>query len=100
MAKDIFADTPAPSQRRGRDIFADEVPTPSFGDFAFEPETPPAPPPPFEVAKIPETTAYGGVGGYFAPEIMKYGGKALQLSPIGQPFAGTVGVAWKFLAKP
>jgi hypothetical protein len=91
MAKDIFADTPEPSQRRGRDIFADEVPTPSSGDFAFEPETPPAPPPPFEVAKIPESTAYGGVGGAFAPEIMKYGGKALQLSPIGQPFAGTVG---------
>ena len=84
MAKDIFADTPAPSQRSGRDIFADEVPTPSSGNLAFEPETPP-PPPPFEVAKIPESTAYGGVGGYFAPEIMKYGGKALQLSPIGQP---------------
>ena len=57
MAKDIFADTPAPSQRRGKDIFADEVPTPSSGNLAFEPEIPP-PPPPFEVAKIPESTAY------------------------------------------
>jgi hypothetical protein len=33
MAKDIFADLPATSQRRGIDIFADEIPTASATDL-------------------------------------------------------------------
>lgn len=90
MARDILADTPSPATRRGRDILADEIPTPSATNLAFEPAAS-EPPPPFDVAKIPESTVYGGAFGAATPEILKYGGKALQFSPLGQPAAGTVG---------
>jgi hypothetical protein len=90
MAKDIFADLPATSQRRGRDIFADEIPTPSATDLAFEPAAS-EPPPAFDVAKIPESAIYGGAFGAATPELLKYGGKAVQFSPVGQPFANVLG---------
>ena len=90
MARDILGDTAPASARRGRDILAEEVPTPSNIDLAFEPSAPP-PPPPFEAAKIPESTVYGTALGAIAPEMLKYGGKALQVLPYGQPATGTLG---------
>jgi cell division septum initiation protein DivIVA len=90
MARDILGDMAPASTRRGRDILAEEVPTPSGMDLAFEPTVPP-PPPPFEAAKIPESTVYGGALGAVAPEMLKYGGKALQVLPYGQPATGTLG---------
>jgi len=81
---------PAEQKTGGRFVPAEEVPTPSSGDLAFEPASA-EPPPPFDVAKIPESTVYGALGGYVAPEVLKYGGKALQFSPYGQPAAGTLG---------
>ena len=54
-------------------------------------EPTPEPPPPFDVAKIPESTAYGAAFGAVTPEVLKYGGRALQNSPFGQPAAGIVG---------
>lgn len=36
----------------------------------------------FDVGKIPETAAYGGVAGFFAPEILKSTGKMMQVSPV------------------
>jgi hypothetical protein len=81
---------PAEQKTGGRFVPAEEVPTPSSADLAFEPASA-EPPPPFDVAKIPESTVYGALGGYVAPEVLKYGGKALQFSPYGQPAAGTLG---------
>jgi len=89
MARDILGDTAAASAQRGRDIFAQEVPTPIGTDFAFEPSG--ATTPEFDVAKIPESTVYGGALGTVTPEILRYGGRALQVLPFGQPAAGTLG---------
>lgn len=47
--------------------FAGEVPTAS----TQEAELPPLPTDTFDVGKIPESTAYGAVGGFFTPEILK-----------------------------
>ena len=71
---------------RGRNLLADEVPSPSV----TSPEEPQFEVDPF---KVPESAAYGAMFGAASPEILKYGGKALQVSPVGQPFAGTVGRA-------
>lgn len=70
----------------------EEVPTDVFGG-GMESTQPTQPSSEVDIGKIPESTAYGFVGGLVAPTVMKYGGKALQLSPYGQPFAGTAGRA-------
>ena len=89
MARDILGDTAPTSARRGRDILAEEVPVETNLNLAFEPSG--ATTPGFDVAKIPESTVYGGALGAVAPEILRYGGRALQFSPYGQPAAGTLG---------
>lgn len=89
MARDILGDTAPASARRGRDILAEEVPVETNLNLAFEPSS--ATTPGFDVAKIPESTVYGGALGAFTPEILRYGGRALQFSPYGQPAAGTLG---------
>lgn len=91
MARNLLADDSEAPTRPRRNLLAEEVPPAPTGQTAFEPV--PEPPPPFEVAKIPESTAYGALGGFAAPEIMKYGGKGLQVLPFGQPATGTVGRA-------
>jgi hypothetical protein len=92
MARNLLADEPvAPEPSRRRNLLADDVPPAPAAQPRREP--PPKPPPPFEVAKIPESTVYGAIGGAVAPEMMKYGGRGLQVMPFGQPFAGTVGRA-------
>ena len=89
MARNLLADDVdiAPPKPR-RNLLADEVPP---ARMPAQAEPTPEPPPAFDVAKIPESTTYGAIGGAIAPEILKYGGRALQYSPFGQPAAGTVG---------
>ena len=89
MARNLLADDVdiAPPKPR-RNLLADEVPP---ARMPAQTEPTPEPPPAFDVAKIPESTTYGAIGGAIAPEILKYGGRALQYSPFGQPAAGTVG---------
>ena len=89
MARDILSDTAPTSARRGRDILAEEVPVETNLNLAFEPSG--ATTPGFDVAKIPESTVYGGALGVVTPEILRYGGRALQFSPYGQPAAGMLG---------
>lgn len=91
MARNLLADEFDAPARPRRNLLAEEVPPAPTGQAAFEPT--PEPPPQFEVAKIPESTAYGALGGFAAPEIMKYGGRGLQVLPFGQPATGTVGRA-------
>jgi hypothetical protein len=91
MARNLLADDLDAPARPRRNLLAEEVPPAPTGQTAFEPT--PEPPPQFEVAKIPESTAYGALGGFAAPEIMKYGGRGLQVLPFGQPATGTVGRA-------
>lgn len=71
----------------------------------FEAEVPPAPieppkppkQPEFEAGKIPESTAYGTVFGAVSPEILKYGGKALQIPPQTRPLGLGMEVAGEAL---
>lgn len=69
-----------------------EVPSFVFGG-GMESSTPSGDTDSFDVGKIPESTAYGFVGGLAAPTVIKYGGKGLQMLPFGQPATGTVGRA-------
>lgn len=86
MARNLLADDVTPSAPARRNLLADEVPQPS--PRPIEPAARPSfedQAPEFDVAKIPESTAYGGVAGVFAPEILRYGGKALQPIPQTRP---------------
>jgi len=85
QGRNLLADEPS----TGRNLLADEVPASTNLNAAFEPVS--SDTGNFDVAKIPESTAYGTAFGLAMPEIMRYGGRALQFSPYGQPAAGTVG---------
>jgi hypothetical protein len=85
QGRNLLADEPS----TGRNLLADEVPVSPNLNAAFEPVS--SDTGDFDVAKIPESTAYGTAFGLAMPEIMRYGGKALQFSPYGQPAAGTLG---------
>jgi hypothetical protein len=66
--------------------FSGEVPTPSA-------ELPPPPEDTFDVGKIPESAAYGGLFGAFTPEIMKGAGKVAGVFPQTRAFAPMLEVA-------
>ena len=87
MALEYLDDDKKPSARL--QFIDDEVPVETNLNLAFEPSG--ATTPGFDVAKIPESTVYGGALGAVTPEILRYGGRALQFSPYGQPAAGTLG---------
>lgn len=65
----------------------------------IEPPKPPKPPkqPEFEAGKIAESTAYGTVFGAVSPQILKYGGKALQIPPQTRPLGLGMEVAGEAL---
>jgi hypothetical protein len=86
MARNLLVDDEPVS--RPRNLLADEVPIPRQEPDIKDSEGQARR---FDVGKIPESATYGFFGGLAAPELMKYGGKALQMSPIGQPAAGTLG---------
>jgi hypothetical protein len=86
MARNLLVDDEPVS--RPRNLLADEVPIPRQQPDIKDGEGPDRR---FDVGKIPESGAYGFLGGLAAPTALKYGGKALQMSPIGQPAAGTLG---------
>lgn len=86
MARNLLVDDEPVS--RPRNLLADEVPIPRQEPDIKDSEGQARR---FDVGKIPESATYGFFGGLAAPELMKYGGKALQVSPIGQPAAGTLG---------
>jgi hypothetical protein len=66
--------------------FSGEVPTPSA-------ELPPPPEDTFDVGKIPESAAYGGLFGALTPEIMKGAGKVAGVFPQTRAFAPMLEVA-------
>ena len=86
MARNLLVDDEPVS--RPRNLLADEVPIPRQEPDIKDGEGPDRR---FDVGKIPESGFYGFLGGLAAPTALKYGGKALQMSPIGQPAAGTLG---------
>jgi hypothetical protein len=86
MARNLLVDDEPVS--RPRNLLADEVPIPRQEPDIKDSEGQARR---FDVGKIPESATYGFFGGLVAPDLMKYGGKALQVSPIGQPAAGTLG---------
>ena len=86
MARNLLVDDEPVS--RPRNLLADEVPIPRQQPDIKDGEGPDRR---FDVGKIPESGVYGFLGGLAAPTALKYGGKALQMSPIGQPAAGTLG---------
>jgi len=91
MAKNLLVDDQPVS--RPRNLLADEVPIP-------QPETTAKPEGQdrrFDIGKIPESTAYGTVFGAVSPEILKYGGKALQIPPQTRPLGLGMEVAGKAL---
>ena len=66
-----------------------EVPTPSSPEETL----PAAPTDTFDVGRIPESAAYGGVAGFFAPEILKSAGKVAGVFPQTRAFAPMLEVA-------
>jgi hypothetical protein len=74
---------------KGRNLFAEEVPTPS--EPTSEPES--KPDQRFDIRKIPESAAYGGLFGALTPEIMKGAGKVAGVFPQTRAFAPMFEVA-------
>lgn len=92
MARNLLVDDEPVS--RPRNLLADEVPVPSQEPEKPKKETQDRT---FDVGKIPESTAYGTVFGAVAPEILKYGGKALQVPPQTRPLGLGMEVAGEAL---
>jgi hypothetical protein len=74
---------------KGKNLFSEEVPVPS--QPTTEPEN--RPDQRFDIGKIPEATAYGGLFGAFTPEIMKGAAKVSQFSPYTRAFSPMLEVA-------
>ena len=66
-----------------------EVPSPSTLDV----ELPPEPTNTFDVGKIPESAVYGGVAGFFSPEILKGSAKVAGMFPQTRAMAPMLEVA-------
>jgi hypothetical protein len=74
---------------KGKNLFSEEVPVPS--QPTTEPEN--RPDQRFDISKIPESAAYGGLFGAFTPEIMKGAAKVSQFSPYTRAFSPMLEVA-------
>lgn len=86
------------------DRFKTEQPKSATGPWSqFEPQKsevptagedlPAAPTDTFDIGKVPESTAYGAVGGFFTPEILKGAGKIASVFPATRPIAPMLEVA-------